>query len=50
MAGNQAGYEEACRALYAVDRGGFEKLIRKWPADIKKYLQKRAAEAFWTRA
>jgi uncharacterized protein len=50
MAGNQSGYEEACRALYAVDRDGFEKLIRKWPADIKKYLQKRAGEAFWTRA
>src|SRR5580658_7240959 len=31
MAGNRPGYEEACRALYTVDRARFEKLIRKWP-------------------
>ena len=50
MAGNRPGYEEACRALYTVDRARFEKLIRKWPKDIKKYLQGRAGEAFWTGA
>ena len=49
MAGNLPGYEEASRALYAVDRAGFEKYILEWPQDLKAYLQSRAGEAFWTR-
>jgi hypothetical protein len=46
MAGNQPGYESACRALYASDRPEFEELIRNWPGDIRQYLLGRANEAF----
>jgi hypothetical protein len=46
MAGNQSGYESACRALYAGDRLEFQELIRDWPADIRQYLLGRANEAF----
>ena len=49
IAGNLPGYEEASRALYAVDRARFESLIRDWPRDIQAYLHRRAGEAFWTR-
>jgi hypothetical protein len=47
MAGDLPGYEEACRALYAVDRPGFEGRIQGWPADIEAWLLRRAGEAFW---
>jgi hypothetical protein len=46
MAGNLPGYEEACRALYAVDRPAFEARIAEWPGDIRNYLLKRAEETF----
>jgi hypothetical protein len=46
MAGNEPGYESACRALYAGDRAEFDELIRIWPEDIQKYLFGRANEAF----
>jgi uncharacterized protein len=48
MAGNLPGYEEASRALYAVDRAHFEGLILRWPRDIRAYLQRRGEEAFRT--
>jgi hypothetical protein len=50
IAGNLPNYEEASRALYAVDREHFESLIRDWPGDIQAYLHNRAGEAFWTKA
>jgi hypothetical protein len=34
MAGDRPGFEEAVRALYAGDRGRFERLTRIWPGDI----------------
>lgn len=40
MAGNLAGYEEACRALYARRREQFDDLIRDWPEDIRLYAQR----------
>jgi len=49
IAGNLPGYESASRALYAVNRPGFEAEIRDWPEDIRAYLLTRAGEAFWTR-
>jgi hypothetical protein len=48
MAGNLPGYEEASRALYAVDRAHFQELILPWPQDIRAYLQRRGEEAFRT--
>ena len=38
MAGNQAGFEEAARALYAKDRTRLESLIRKWPCDVREHM------------
>jgi len=45
MAGNFPGFEEATRALYASDQKRFEKLIRNWPVDIRRYLNRLAKES-----
>ena len=39
LAGNLEGFEEASRALYAVDVPRFEKLTQKWPKDIRDHLR-----------
>lgn len=46
MLGNQPGYEEASRALYAGDRDRFEALSQAWPADLRDHARKLAAPAF----
>ena len=46
MAGNQPHYEEAIRALFADDPGGFEKLIAGWPADVRDHAATLAERAF----
>jgi uncharacterized protein len=38
MAGNLPGFEEATRALFADDRPRLTKLMREWPADIRKHV------------
>ncbi len=45
IAGNEVGYEEAMRALYARDTASFEALIQKWPTDVREYASKLAAPA-----
>ena len=40
MAGNLSDFEEASRALYAMDWGRFDKLICRWPKDIRNHLRK----------
>jgi uncharacterized protein len=40
MAGNLPDFEEASRALYAMDWDRFDKLIRRWPKDIRTHLRK----------
>ncbi|HXL72633.1 MAG TPA: DUF2239 family protein [bacterium] len=40
IAGNLPDFEEASRALYAMDLERFEKLIRRWPKDIRAHLRK----------
>ena len=35
IAGDRPGFEEAIRALYADDRGGFEGLMADWPVGIR---------------
>jgi len=45
MAGNRPNYEEACRALFAADTARFEKLIARWPKDIREYASERVLEA-----
>jgi len=45
MAGNEIGYEEAVRALYAADAERFEQCTGSWPADVRAYSLKLAAAA-----
>jgi hypothetical protein len=45
MAGNEPGFEEATRALFAGNSGRFEELVRGWPVDIQGQAKKLAAVA-----
>jgi hypothetical protein len=40
MAGNLPGFEEASRALYAMDLATFKRLISRWPKDIRSHLSR----------
>ncbi|ARQ01859.1 DUF2239 family protein [Pseudorhodoplanes sinuspersici] len=42
MLGNQPGYEEASRALYAGDKGRFIELTEHWPRDLRDYTRRLA--------
>jgi hypothetical protein len=46
MAGNEPGFEEAARALFAGDHAQFAKIIAQWPRDIADYAEKLAAPVF----
>ena len=46
MAGNEAGYEEAARALFAGDIGRFEESSATWPDDVREHAALLAADAF----
>lgn len=46
LVGNESGYEEACRALFAQDRETFEARTESWPPDVAQYLRRLAADAF----
>jgi hypothetical protein len=46
IAGNQPGYEEAARALYAGNKIPFNSLIEHWPVDIRDYIRQLAHDAF----
>lgn len=46
MAGNEPGYEEAVRALYAGDRGRFETNTSSWSPDVRDHARMIAADAF----
>jgi len=43
MAGNQAHFEEAARALFAGDTARLHAMTAKWPKDIREHAQKLAA-------
>jgi hypothetical protein len=49
MAGNEPGYEEALRALFASDRSRFELESAKWPKDVREYAANLAADSFFER-
>lgn len=44
--GNEIGFEEATRALFADDRAGFRRLIAGWPVDLRQHLLELAKRAF----
>lgn len=46
MAGNEPGFEEATRALYANDEPRFAELTERWPADVRDHARSLAAAAF----
>jgi hypothetical protein len=46
MAGNEAGFEEATRALFAGNREAFEKQAAAWPTDVREHAVRLAA-ASW---
>jgi len=53
MAGNEAGFEEAARALFAGNRELFSRHVGSWPIDVGNHAQKLAAPAFeevWSRS
>jgi len=46
MAGNEPGFEEAARALFAGDRESFQKHAEPWPIDVGNHAKKLADRAF----
>lgn len=46
LLGDQAGYEDAARALYQGDKEAFMALTRGWPADPRDHARHLAAPAF----
>jgi hypothetical protein len=46
MAGNEPGFEEALRSLFAADQSSFYTLVDSWPIDIREHARKLAAGAF----
>jgi len=46
MAGNEPGFEEATRALFAGNRERFAKLVAPWPVDVRDHARKVAGRAF----
>ena len=50
MLGDQPGYEEASRALYAGDRERFDAITQPWPADLRDHAKRIAAPAFMAEA
>jgi hypothetical protein len=45
MAGNQPGFEEATRALFAGNADGFRQHCSQWPADVRDHATALAAAA-----
>jgi len=46
MAGNEPGFEEAARALFAGNRGRFDEHVALWPADVRDHAKRLAAGGF----
>jgi hypothetical protein len=46
MAGNEPGFEEATRALFAGDEKRFAAMTKAWPSDVRDYARALASRAF----
>jgi len=46
MVGNQPGFEDATRALFADDASRFHEFAREWPTDLRDHATQLAAAAF----
>ena len=49
LAGNEPGFEEALRCLFAGNKPRFDSLVDGWPIDVRDHARRLAADAF-TRA
>lgn len=47
LAGDEAGFEEASRALFAGQRPAFLTQVQAWPADVREHVL-RLAQAAWS--
>jgi hypothetical protein len=45
MAGNETGFEEATRALFAGDEARFVEMSDSWPRDVREHARALAAQA-----
>lgn len=45
IAGNEPGFEEAARALFAGNQDRFEEMIRSWPPDVREHVASLARNA-----
>ncbi len=45
IAGNEPGFEEAIRALFAGKRPRFNELVQDWPLDVRDYAQQLSEAA-----
>ena len=50
LAGNEPGFEEAARALFAGQADAFERWSQAWPNDVRQHALHLAAPAFATEA
>ncbi len=48
MAGNETGFEEAARALFAGDQSAFNERVAEWPVDVREYAKRLAAGSWPT--
>jgi uncharacterized protein len=46
MAGNEPGFEEAIRALFAGNAERFQEMVADWPMDVRDHAQELAAAGF----
>ncbi|HSV52206.1 MAG TPA: DUF2239 family protein [Burkholderiaceae bacterium] len=46
MAGDQPGFEEAARALFAAQATSFEALLQSWPTDVRAHALQLAVPVF----
>lgn len=46
MAGNEPGFEEAIRALFAGKHKRFDEIVEPWPRDIREHAKKLASAVF----
>ena len=46
MAGNEPGFEEALRSLFAADQPRFDSLVDSWPIDVRDHARKLSVGAF----
>lgn len=46
VAGDRAGFEEACRALYAGDLDRFQSAAETWPGDLSRYAARLAGDGW----